>query len=70
MKIKNDPSEIDFNLSHSNNSWNIPVTADGRNKIGQNDLEYANEDGVTPIFNVVEINFTRNLIKVSVNKPT
>ena len=57
MKIKNDPSGIDFNLIHSNNAWNIPVTSDGRNKIGQNDLEYANEEGITPIINAVEIDW-------------
>lgn len=57
MKIKNDTSGIDFNLIHSNNAWNIPVTPDGRNKIGQNDLEYADEDGITPIFNAVEIDW-------------
>lgn len=57
MKIKNDSSGIDFNLIHSNNTWNIPVMLDGRNKIGQNALEYADEDGITPIFNAVEIDW-------------
>lgn len=57
MKIKNDPSNIDFNLQSQQNAWNVPVTADGRNKIGQNDLGYADEDGITPIINAVEIDW-------------
>ncbi len=57
MKIKNDPSNIDFNLQSQPNAWNVPVTPDGRNKIGQNDLGYADEDGITPIINAVEIDW-------------
>lgn len=57
MKIKNDPSGIEFNLVQSKNTWNIPVLANGNNKIGQNDIQYADEDGITPILNAVEIDW-------------
>ena len=57
MKIKNDPSGIDFNLQSQQNAWNIPVTADGRNKIGQNAIEYADQFGIEPIINAVEIDW-------------
>ena len=60
MKIKNDPSGIDFkSLSNSNVAWNIPVKSDGTYRLGssKNDLEYADEDGVQPIFNAVEIDW-------------
>lgn len=57
MKIKNDPSGIEFNLVQSKNAWNIPVLANGNNKIGQNDIQYADEDGISPIFNAVEIDW-------------
>ena len=60
MIIKNDPSGIDFNnLSNSNIAWKIPVKSDGTYRLGssKNDLRYANEDGVMPIINAVEIDW-------------
>ena len=57
MKIKNDTSGIEFNLTESQNSWNIPVLSNGANKIGQNSIEYADQFGITPIFNAVEIDW-------------
>lgn len=57
MKIKNDASNKDFNLQSQQNAWNVPVLPNGANKIGQNDLGYANEDGITPIINAVEIDW-------------
>ena len=57
MKIKNDPSGIEFNLQSQRNAWNIPVLDNGANKIGQNDLGYADEDGIEPIINAVEIDW-------------
>lgn len=60
MKIKNDTYNIDYaSLSDSNRAWSIPVKADGTYRLGseKNYLEYANEDGVEPIFNAVEIDW-------------
>ncbi|MBO5676899.1 MAG: hypothetical protein J6S02_02000 [Bacteroidaceae bacterium] len=57
MKIKNDPSGIDFNFGTTQLSWEIPVRSDGRNKIGQNYLEYSDQFGITPILNAVEIDW-------------
>ena len=60
MKIKNDTSNIDYtSLSDSNRAWSIPVNSNGSYRLGseKNYLEYANEDGVTPIINAVEIDW-------------
>ena len=60
MKIKNDTSGINYaNLSNANVAWNIPVKSDGTYRLGssKNDMEYADEDGITPIFNAVEIDW-------------
>lgn len=59
MKIKNDPSGIDFtNLSNNNVVWNIPIKGNNYRLGSQkNEFEYAAEDGVFPIFNAVEIDW-------------
>ena len=59
MKIKNDPSGIDFNnLSNNNVVWNIPIKGNNY-RVGsqKNEFEYADEDGIFPIINAVEIDW-------------
>lgn len=65
MKIKNDPSGIDFkNLSNSNVVWNIPIKGSNYRLGSQkNEFEYAAEDGVFPIFNAVEIDWNGAQLK-------